>query len=121
MSEKTITLDDLSGFIGNPTRYRHWWSKRVVYTEGIRYLIEHGEADWLIDEIVFAQAFRPKVRFEEFQVWYLQPLKSGAAWLTCEDGNSNRVDRKRIPFTDFDIPGLKIWYVKGVIMLPREY
>ncbi len=121
MSEKTITLNDLDSFRGSCEFYRHWLVKKLVYTQGIRHLSEHGEADWLVDEIAFAQVFQAHVRYEEFQVWFLQPLKSGAAWLVCEDGNNNRVYRKRIPHTSFDVPGLKIWCVKGTIMLPREY
>ncbi len=77
----------------------------------------------LLDEIVLEQSNR-RVKAEEFQVWKLTrevgELKSGAT-LTCEDGNDNVVLTKRIPYTDFPLAEIKLYFADNVILLPSEY
>ncbi len=65
---KTLTLTDLGQFIGTQELYRHRLVKKIVYTEGVQYVAEHGGAYWLIDEIALAQQFEAKVIGLLFQV-----------------------------------------------------
>lgn len=80
-------------------------------------------AYWLLDEIVLEQSNR-RVEAEEFQVWKLTrevgELESGAT-LTCDDGDGNVVLTKRIPYTDFPLAEIKLYFTDGVILLPSEY
>lgn len=45
-----LTEGDLAQFIGSETLYQHP-GFNVRYTEGVRYVAEHGGAFWLIDAI----------------------------------------------------------------------
>jgi len=52
--DKTLTEQDLFSFYGSTSYFKHWLGT-YVYTEGVKYMAEHGKAHWLIDEIVFYQ------------------------------------------------------------------
>ena len=41
--------------------------------------------------------------------------------LTCDDGNGRVVYAKRIDYTDFPLPEIKLYFSDSVLMLPREY
>lgn len=120
------TLPDLSGFTGSGefTRF-NGLTPRTLATEGATFLAEKVGAFWLLDEIALGQ--RGKVAAQEFQVWELIVDKdTNKARLIVEDGNDNVVRSKRIPFTDFPAPGIKLWAARNelggvTIMLPSEY
>lgn len=79
-----------------------------------------GAAFWLIDEIAFQQ-YHPRVKTEEFQVWTLRVnLKESTGTLTCEDGNGRVLCSKQIPYTDFPLAEIKIYFSNDVILLPSE-
>jgi hypothetical protein len=67
-----ISESDLSHFMGTEEYYRHW-TRRLVYTDGVKYVAERGSAFWLIDAIASHQ---PKAvrnpRLAEFQLWELE-------------------------------------------------
>ncbi|MEL7089572.1 MAG: DUF6876 family protein [Planctomycetota bacterium] len=52
-----LDVADLRRFTGDDIRYRHELNPSVIYTPGVRYLAEQGQAYWLIDAI--ASYFRP--------------------------------------------------------------
>jgi hypothetical protein len=122
-TKNIITQSDLEQFIGTENWYRHGLVRNVTFTDGVKFLAENAGAFWLVDEVAFAQ-HNKKVRGEEFQVWTLTrdvgELKSGAT-LTCDDGNGNVVFTKRIPFTDFPLAEIKLYFEGGVILLPSEH
>ena len=66
-----LTEADLTQFAGTETWYRHAINRKVLYTEGARYVAEYGEADWLLDEIAIIQPYNKAVAAEKFQVWKL--------------------------------------------------
>lgn len=39
----------------------------------------------------------------------------------CDDGNGNAVYSKRIPFTDFPLEEISLYYCNKTILLPSEY
>jgi hypothetical protein len=43
------------------------------------------------------------------------------ATLACEDGNDNVVFTKEIPFTDFPLDEIALWFSDDVIYLPSEH
>jgi hypothetical protein len=111
--------EDLGQFIGTEYWYRHPLVRTVTYTDGARYVAEHG-AFWLLDIIATSQVI-PAVRAESFQTWKLsvQPDRTGI--VTCEDGNKNEVYRQQLEFTDFPLPEVTFYFADNVILLPTEY
>jgi len=114
-------LQDLGQFTGTEVWYKHSLAPNITYTEGARYVAMEGGAYWLLDEIAFGQMNR-KVQAEEFQVWTLvKDAQGSGATLMCGDGNHNQVFRKHIPFTDFPLHTITLWFTNNVILLPSEY
>ena len=120
-NEKTLSADDLAQFIGTERWYRHAINRNVLYTEGAQYVAEQGEAYWLLDEIALVQPDDKNVAAEEFQVWKLTVRPEKTATLTCDDGNGNIVFTKEIPFTDFPLETITLYFANNVIHLPSEY
>lgn len=118
---KTLTAEALRQFSGSETWYRHSLNRNVLYTEGAHYLAEQGGAYWLLDSIAIAQAHVNAVKAEEFQAWTLKVNSDSSALLTCDDGNGHVVYEQAVPFTDFPLPEVKLYFCNSVIMLPGEY
>jgi hypothetical protein len=74
-----------------------------------------------LDEIAFAQRGERAVAAEEFQVWKLTVKDDHSATLACEDGNDRIVFEKAIPFTDFPLEGVTLWFTNNTIYLPSEH
>lgn len=119
-TEKGFTTGELSQFTGTANWYRHPLARSVLYTDGVKFIAERAGAYWLIDEISLSQISEPALTGEEFQLWTLI-VDGRAAILRCDDGNDRRLLDKRIDYTDFPKPGIKIYFTDGVIMLPGEY
>ena len=117
---KTLTQEDLRQFSGSEQWFRHGLIRRIVFTEGAKHVADAGGAYWLLDEIALAQQFIEAVSAEAFQVWKLEVTGSSGV-LTCEDGNYTQVFRKDIPFTDFPLPEITLWFTDNTILLPSEY
>lgn len=120
-SKKTLSAADLAHFTGSEQVFRHSLNRGVLYTEGAQYLAEHAGAYWLLDEIAFAQPHHQAVANEAFQVWMLTVRPDKTATLTCDDGNDNVVLTKQIPYTDFPLDTVKLYFANDVIHLPSEY
>ena len=120
-NKQTLTALDLAQFTGSEQFFRHSLDRSVLYTEGAQYLAEHAGAYWLLDEIAFAQPHHTAVANEAFQVWTLAVQPSRSAILTCDDGNENVVFTKQIPYTDFPLDTVKLYFANDVIHLPSEY
>lgn len=113
-------LQDLKGFTGSETLYRHGLFRKFVYTEGVQYLAENAGAYWLLDYIFSKQEFIAIAR-EEFQVWTIKVQEDKSAIIALEDGNNNEVVRFHIPFTDFPLKEFSMWLIGGTLLLPSEY
>src|ERR1700683_4178537 len=103
MQHKTLTKADLRHFTGSEHWYRHSLVRKVLYTDGVQHVAEHGGAYWLIDEIALAQRFEKAISATEFQVWNLRVNADHTAILTCTDGNGRAVYTKKLDFTDFPL------------------
>lgn len=117
---KTLTKDELAHFTGSETWWRHALVRDIVFTDGAKHVADAGGAYWLLDEIALAQRYKRKVAAEEFQVWTLK-VKDHTARLTCDDGNGNVVYSKPIPFTDFPLDEISLYFCNKTILLPSEY
>lgn len=117
-----LTKEDLQQFTGSEVRFKHTIHRRLLYTEGVKFLAEEGKSYWLIDEIAILNMTHRRVQREEFQVWKLElnECKSSSV-LTCGDGNNSEIYKKTIPFTDFPPPEVTLWFSNNVLMLPSEY
>jgi phage baseplate assembly protein gpV len=118
---KTLNTADLAQFTGSENWYRHGINRRVLFTDGAKYVADHAGAYWLLDEIAIIQPHNLRVAAEEFQVWKLTVNADQTAVLTCDDGNGNVVYTKKIEHTDFPIDGITLYFTNNTILLPREY
>lgn len=75
----------------------------------------------MLDEIVFAQRRVKRLAAARFQVWELYVANDKSALLTCEDGDGNRCHSKRIPYTDFPMTEITLYFTDNLILLPSEY
>lgn len=120
-NSKTLTEADLHQFTGTENWYRHGLNRNVVFTDGAKYVADEGGAYWLLDAIAIAQRFEKAVAKEEFQVWKLKVNEDRTASLVCDDGNDNIVYTQHIPFTDFPLDEIKLYFTDNTILLPSEY
>ena len=121
MSEANLSKAELRQFTGSEQWYRHGLVRTVLFTDGAKFVADHGGAYWLLDEIALAAARQQARRREEFQVWKLTVKPDRTATLTCDDGNGNVVASKKIPFTDFPVDEVELWFTNNTIYLPSEH
>jgi len=91
---KTLTKADLAQFTGSENWYRHALARDILYTDGAKYMAEHGGAYWLLDEIALPQRFDKLMAAHEFQLWKLKVNPDHTATLICEDGNGDSIYTK---------------------------
>lgn len=118
---KTLSKTDLSQFTGSENWYRHGLNRKVLFTDGAKFVADQAGAYWLLDEIAIIQPYDRRVAGEEFQVWKLTVNTDHSAKLTCDDGNGNVVYTKQIEFTDFPKDGITLYFTNNTILLPSEY
>jgi hypothetical protein len=119
--KKTLTEDDLTQFNGSETWHRHSLNRKVLFTEGAKYVADAGGAYWLLDAIALAQLSEGRVTAEPFQVWTLTVRSDRSATLVCGDGDGNDVYTQAIRFTDFPLNEITFWFANDVIYLPSEH
>lgn len=118
---KTLNKADLAQFTGSEQWYRHGINRKVLFTDGAKFVADQAAAYWLLDEIAIIQPHNARVGAEGFQVWKLAVKLDHSGVLTCEDGNGNVVYTKRIEYTDFPLDGITLYFTNNTILLPREY
>jgi hypothetical protein len=113
----------LAGFYGTDGYHRLTIFGGLVATDGVAWLAKNAECYWLMDEIGIAQTL-PQIRrnqdLQDMQFWTLT-VKDSVGTLTCDDGNGHIALQKRISFTDFPLPEIKIWVEGKVMLLPSEH
>jgi hypothetical protein len=121
-SDNRLTEGDLSQFTGTSQYYAH--PLGVVYTDGVQYMAEQGGGYWLIDLIAIWQ-FDPRIlsdpMLQQIQFWTLTVNDDRSALLICERDSDDVAISQEIPFTDFPLKTLRLYYQGGVILLPSEY
>ena len=116
-----LSTTDLAQFTGTERWYCHALNGEVHFTDGAKHVADRVGAYWLLDEIALMQLYDKRVGAERFQVWKLNVNTDMTADLTCEDGSDNVVYTKKIPFTDFPLEGITLWFTDNTILLPSEY
>jgi hypothetical protein len=115
-----LSAAEFDQFAGSETWYRHGINRKVLFTDGAKFLADRAGDYGLLDEIAIIQPYVRNVAAEEFQVWKLAVRPDHTAMLTCDDGNGRIVFCKEIEFTDFPLDEITRWFENGVIYLPRE-
>ena len=121
MAREEFNAGQLAQFTGTCCWFRHALNRKVLFTEGVKYLAEQAAAHWLLDEIALLQLSDGHLATEGFQVWHLNVSTDMSAELTCEDGNSNVLYTKKIAYTDFPAEAITLWFTDNTILLPSEY
>jgi hypothetical protein len=116
-----LTESDLPQFTGTENWHRFGINRKVLCTDGAKYVADKGGAYWLFDAIAIARLYEKAVVGEAFQVWKLTVNADRSASLTCDDGNGNVVYTQRIEFTDFPLDAITLYFTDNVILLPSEY
>jgi hypothetical protein len=109
---------ELDQFTGTEQYYKN--SFGIVYTDGVKFLVDECHCYWLIDAVASWQLDK-RVRQEEFQVFKLIVNDDKTATLNIEDGNNNLVATQAIEFTDFPLDEITIWFENKVAYLPSEH
>lgn len=116
-----LTHADLNQFTGSECWYRHPLNRRTTYTDGVRFLAEQAGAYWLIDEILLIQPHAADLGLPAFQFWRLKVLPDQSASLLCHDGDGVIAYAKDIPWTDFPLDVVELWFTNDVLYLPSEH
>jgi len=117
-----LTKAELSQFSGGTVNYyRHALKRKVLFTDGAKYVADEGGAYWLLDEIALAQGRDKRVDRQPFQVWMLTVRPNRSATIRVEDGNYNLLLIRELEFTDFPISEITLWFSNNVIYLPVEH
>jgi hypothetical protein len=120
MTNTRLTETTLRQFTGSENWYRHGINRNVSFTDGAKFVADEGGAYWLLDIIALCQFHGGRVAAEPFQVWNLRVQSDQSAILVCDDGNHNVLHLQRIPFTDFPLDEIELWFENHVIYLPSE-
>lgn len=116
----------LTQFTGSETFTRHALLRRMVITEGVRWLANEAQAHWITD-IIASYQHEPHISPEHFQAWRLSVHDATrAAVITMTDGNSDvPIVQQQIDYTDFPLSEITLWLIAQgehvVLMLPSEY
>lgn len=116
-------MENANNFFGNANGSENFWCHRpslILYTDGVKDLVEKCQAYWLIDLIISHQS-KQAINLERFQVWELKRVKDDVFNIIATDGNKNKITSQKISFSDFIYDLATIWLVDGCLMLPCEY
>jgi hypothetical protein len=117
-----LTESDLSQFTGTTQWYGH--ASGIFFTDGVYYVAEQGGAYWLIDAIGSWQS-DPRVTedpmLQQIQFWKLKVNPDRSAVLTCERDSDDVAVIQNIPFTDFPLDSITLYFQSGVLYLPSEH
>jgi len=131
--DKPLRHEDLAQFTGTTCWFRHSLNRRVLYTDGVWWVADRGEAYWLIDAIAshidgpqFRRAVAEDPRIAQMHFWKLTVSPDRSAMLTAvADSGEPPFIEQEIAFTDFPINEIDIWAQDNgegfTLMLPSEY
>jgi hypothetical protein len=112
--------NNLRQFTGTQSYYRI--GKRLMLTEGTKYLADQGACYWLFDLIV-SHIVQSSFADQDFVSIKLQRKGQGAV-VTLDDGNGNVLADQTIEYTDFPLEKIALYGCRfeqhWIIMLPSE-
>jgi hypothetical protein len=113
---KTLPEIDLSQAGGGDERYKTL-NRRVIYTNGVKYLADECGAYWLIDAIAsyygttkMQAAIEADCRLESLHFWRLDVADDESAVLFARaDSGVPPFVEQQIPYTDFPLESVQVW------------
>lgn len=116
-TEDSLTERDLQQFSGDLERYRHPLNRQVIYTPGVHFVAEKGQAYWLIDAIAswigsepFNEAAANDTRINAMHFWTFEKREDEPSILYAKaDSPEEPFISQLIEFTDFPLPKIEIW------------
>ena len=108
---------ELKYFTGSENYYKFPFN--IMITDGVKFLADSCQCYWLITNIASYQLL-DKVKSEPFQV-YKMTVKDHSAIINIEDGNNHVIASYDIPFTDFPLEEIELWFSNNVLYLPSEH
>jgi hypothetical protein len=113
-------LAKLAQFTGTAQYWRV--ARQFVITDGVKYLAESAACFWLIDAAI---SHLLEIGTADWFVLVRTEVSGRQATMIYEDGNGLERARQAIPYTDLQLPTVKLYAVwdseRWVIMLPSEY
>lgn len=96
-------LPDLRHFSGSTQFFRHPLSKKLIYTEGVKYLADEVGAHWLIDVVAsYIPTLEKKLPHEYLFVWVLKLDGQGGCHVSAHvDSDEPAIVQQHIEYTDF--------------------
>ncbi len=129
--ETRLTKSALANFTGDDVRYQSM-NRSVIYSPGVKFVAEHGNAYWLVDAIVsyfgspiMRKAMKDDYRLESLQFWRLEVLNESASLTARSDDGVKPFVHQAIEFTDFPLASVDIWAgydgQRWTLYLPSEH
>lgn len=116
VNDRSLTKADLNQFTGDLLRYTHPLNRSVLYTPGIRYVAEAGQAYWLIDAVAsyfgtspMTDAMKRDPRIQRMQFWRLEVEGLSAVLTATADSGEEPFIQQEISYTDFPLKSIDIW------------
>lgn len=119
LEEEDALYRELRRFTGDEASYPHP-SQTIVYTEGVRRLMEQARVSWFVDLIASLQgrAFEdPPLR--NFQFWELHIVGHGAL-AVCSRDSEEEAFREEVPRATSALRYICLYVMAGVLHLPTE-
>lgn len=116
---------ELQHFIGSETFYKIPLIG-TKFTDGIKYLADAAECFWLVtDASVIAKSLMNKSYFVTIDFRRLSEKEREEsqceALINYSDGNGHIFETHKYHVTDFPLDELRLFFIDGTLMLPREY
>ena len=97
-----------------------WRKSGVLYTEGVRALLDLCQCFWLLDAIC---AHQPQCRrdsmLRQMQFWTLT-VEDNSGVLVCERDAGDIAIKQEIEYTDFPLDEIRIWLEAGEAIIDGE-
>lgn len=107
----------LEQFTGTGRYFKHWLGG--YFTDGVKYMADEAGAYWLIDLVM---SYQSELKDKPFQIWTLELTEDNkAAAYMQEDCDLPKIIKQDIPYTDFPLCRIKLYFIDGVLLLPSEY
>jgi len=90
-----------------------------VLTDGAKLLADMAECYWLMDVI---GSYQTDAKLDkDFQVWTLEVDHEEESGVVKGFNDTDLIITQEIPYTDFPMEQIKLYLIRGVILLPSEY
>jgi hypothetical protein len=120
METPDLELKGLNGFIGTQNYYQYMG---VLFTDGVKYIMENGYSWFVTDAIaviIANQTIRRHLQNDDFLTVELKLTAENEADMIITDGNDTQLYKQHYDFTDAK-KDLKLFYTGNVLMLSSEY